>query len=445
MSNPALRDSKVVLAVTGGIAAYKAVEVCRRLVDSGAHVIPLLTDGALRFVGEATFSALGSERARVSLFEDEDPIAHVTLGRLADLILVCPATARSLGSYAAGISDDLLGATLLATRAPVVVCPAMHAEMWEHPAVGDNLSLLRSRGVTVVWPEEGRLAGGDFGAGRLAGCDSIVSTVAEVIGADKSELRAKGGSMAGLRVLVTAGGTREPVDPVRYLGNRSSGKQGYAIAESAWARGAEVSVVATTSRPVPPGVEVELVETAEEMRQAVQRRRDADVVVMAAAVADFRPSRMSAEKIKRSGKPTTIPLEPTPDILAELAKTSPRGQTLVGFAAETQDLLGNAEAKLRSKGVDLLAANDVSAPGAGFGHDTNAVVMIDSRGGRASVPLSSKARVAEEILDRVLALRSQPECGEEPSNTLEGSDGGGRLPCVGTRPDRDLNLLVSHP
>ena len=394
---------RIVLAVSGGIAAYKAVEVCRRLVDAGAHVIPVLTEAARRFVGEVTFSALASERARLSLFEDEDPIPHVTLGRQADLVLVCPATARVIGAYAAGLADDLLTATLLATRAPVVVCPAMHTEMWEHPATQDNLGVLAERGVAVVPPEEGRLAGGDVGAGRLAEPNSILAAAAEILA---TGARASGRDMVGLRVLVTAGGTREPIDPVRFVGNRSSGKQGYAVATEAAARGAKVTLVATVRRRLPETVDLVLVETAEEMRAAVLDRLPADVVVMAAAVADYRPATPAADKIKKSGEARTITLEPTPDILTELGGGSAAG-TLVGFAAETSDVLANAEAKLRAKGADLIVVNDVSAPRTGFDHDTNEVTLLDATGDRTTVPLASKREVAQAILDRVAALRSR--------------------------------------
>ena len=394
---------RIVLAVSGGIAAYKAVEICRRLVDAGAHVIPVLTEAARRFVGEVTFSALASERARLSLFEDEDPIPHVTLGRQADLILVCPATARVIGAYAAGLADDLLSATLLATRAPVVICPAMHTEMWEHPATQDNLGVLAERGVAVVPPEEGRLAGGDVGAGRLAEPESILAAAAESLA---TGARASARDMVGLRVLVTAGGTREPIDPVRFVGNRSSGKQGYAVATEAAARGAKVTLVATVRRRLPESVDLVLVETAEEMRAAVLDRLPADVVVMAAAVADYRPATPAADKIKKSGEARTIALEPTPDILTELGGSGAAG-TLVGFAAETSDVLANAEAKLRAKGADLIVVNDVSAPRTGFDHDTNEVTLLDAGGGRTKVPLASKRDVAQAILDRVAALRAR--------------------------------------
>ena len=400
--NP-LDGRRIVLAVSGGIAAYKAVEICRRLMDAGAHVVPVLTAAAQRFVGPVTFSALASERARVSLFDDDDdPIPHVTLGRRADLVLVCPATARVIGAYAGGLSDDLLGATLLATRAPVVLCPAMHTEMWEHPAVQDNLRLLGERGVVVVPPEEGRLAGGDHGAGRLAAPEVILAAAAETLAtAGDDPVR----DMAGLRVLVTAGGTREPIDPVRFVGNRSSGKQGYAVAAEAAARGAKVTLVTTASRQVPAGVDLVLVETAEQMRAAVLDRLPADIVVMAAAVADYRPVAPEPEKIKKTGEARTITLEPTPDILAELGRGGEVG-TLVGFAAETSDVLANAGAKLRHKGADLMVVNDVSAPDVGFDHDTNEVTLLDAAGGRTTVPLASKRQIARAILDRVVALRT---------------------------------------
>jgi len=257
-----LRGRRVVLGVSGGIAAYKAVEICRRLVDAGAHVSPVLTEDALRFVGSLTFSALASERARTSLFDaaDESPIPHTRLGQQADLVLVAPATAKLLAKYASGISDDLLTATLLATRAPVLVAPAMHTEMWEHPAVQANVATLRSRAVHVVGPAEGHLAGGDSGAGRLAEPEEIVAAAASVL--------AREGDLAGMRVVVTAGGTREPLDPVRFLGNRSSGKMGHAIADAASRRGAAVTLVTTARRDADPAVEVVAVETAEEMRSS---------------------------------------------------------------------------------------------------------------------------------------------------------------------------------
>src|SRR5437588_6694112 len=271
-----LQGRRVVLGVSGGIAAYKAVEVCRRLVDAGAHVLPVMTEGAVHFVGPPTFSALASEPVRTSLWESPEPIPHTALGQSADLVLVAPATARVIGCYANGISDDLLTATLLATRAPVVLCPAMHTEMWEQPAVQLNLDLLRARGVTVIEPAVGRLAGGDVGAGRMAEPADIVAAVSGILAPQ---------DLAGLRVLVTAGGTREPIDPVRFVGNRSSGKQGHALADEAAARGARVTLVTTVERHVAPDVDVVRVQTAAEMEHAVLTRApEVDVVVMAAAV-----------------------------------------------------------------------------------------------------------------------------------------------------------------
>ncbi|HMS87331.1 MAG: bifunctional phosphopantothenoylcysteine decarboxylase/phosphopantothenate--cysteine ligase CoaBC [Acidimicrobiales bacterium] len=389
--------SRVVLGVTGGIAAYKAIEVCRRLVDAGAHVQPVLTEGATRFVGETTFSALASEPVRTSLWSDDDPIPHTRLGQGADVIVVAPATARLLADYAAGRSDDLLTATLLATRAPVVVCPAMHTEMWEHPAVQENLATLRRRGVHVVEPESGRLAGGDVGHGRLADPARIVAAVDALLTPP---------DLAGLTVLVTAGGTREAIDPVRFIGNRSSGKQGHAVAEAAARRGARVCLVTTASLPVAGPVEVVSVVSAADMHDAVMARAGAaDVVVMAAAVADFRPVAVAPEKIKKAGGPPEIRLEPTVDILAELGRVKHPGQVLVGFAAETTDVAAHATAKLEAKGADLLVANDVSAPATGFEHDTNEVVIYGASGSVVTVPMTTKEGVAQRILDAVVDHR----------------------------------------
>jgi phosphopantothenoylcysteine decarboxylase/phosphopantothenate--cysteine ligase len=396
-----LEGRRIVLGVSGGIAAYKAIEVCRRLVDGGAHVAPVLTRGATRFVGETTFSALASEPVHTSLWNDGEPIPHTRLGQSADLVLVAPATARVIGAYAAGISSDLLTATLLATEAPVVVCPAMHTEMWQHPAVQDNVATLRRRGVHVVAPEEGRLAGGDVGAGRLAAPETIVAAVESVL--------SRGRDLAGLHVVVTAGGTREPIDPVRFLGNRSSGKQGHALADEAAARGAKVTLVTTTRLAGPPGADVVRVETAAEMHDAVTSvASTADIVVMAAAVADFRPVAVSGRKIKKAGGVPEIVLEPTVDILAGLGSRKPPGQTLVGFAAETEDLRENAASKLLGKGADVIVANDVTAPGAGFEHDTNHVVILEAEGTEREVPLADKRAVAHAVFNAVLERRTKP-------------------------------------
>jgi phosphopantothenoylcysteine decarboxylase/phosphopantothenate--cysteine ligase len=383
----------VVLGVAGGIAAYKAVEVCRQLVESGAHVAPVLTDAAQRFVGPLTFSALASEPARVDLFDAPEPIPHTTLGRRADLVVVAPATATLLAKYAAGIGDDLLSATLLATRAPVLLAPAMHTEMWEHPAVRANVDELTERGVHFVGPTAGALAGRDEGPGRLADPDLIVDAAGRVL--------AEGHDLAGVRVLVTAGGTREPIDPVRFVGNRSSGKMGHAVADAAARRGAQVTLVTTTARPAAPAVARVAVETAEEMADAVlDRFADSDVVVMAAAVADFRPKVAATDKLKKHDGVPELVLEATPDILAALGQRR-RDQILVGFAAETNELHEHAAAKLAAKHLDFVVANDVSEPDAGFEVDTNRAVLLDSDGSIEELPLLPKTVLAGLVLDRI--------------------------------------------
>ena len=390
-----LAGRRIILGVTGGIAASKAVLRCRMLVDAGAHVTPVMTESAQKFVGKATFDALASEPVRTSIFDDLDPIPHTTLGQTADLVVVAPATARSIGSYASGISDDLLTASLVATRAPVVICPAMHTEMWEHPAVQDNLETLRSRGVTVVAPEEGRLAGGDLGSGRLAEPEKVFEVITELL---------TNGDFNGRRVVVTAGGTREAIDPVRYVGNRSTGKQGYAIAEAALARGAEVTLISTVDLEAPLGVDLVSVESASEMHEAVLERADADVIVMAAAVADFRPLDVSDSKIKKDGGPPKLVLEATVDILSDLGSSKLPGQVVVGFAAETDELVAHASAKLERKNVDVIVANDVSAPEVGFAHETNEVTILEADGCLRHVSLRSKREIADEVLDTVAQI-----------------------------------------
>jgi phosphopantothenoylcysteine decarboxylase/phosphopantothenate--cysteine ligase len=406
----------VVLGISAGIAAYKAVEVCRRLVDAGIHVAPVLTERATRFVGKATFDALGSEPAQISLWDEASAIPHTRLGQRADLIVVAPATADLLARYAGGFADDLLTATLVATAAPVVVCPAMHTEMWEHPAVQHNLTVLHSRGVTVVAPVEGRLAGGDDGSGRLAEPSVIVGTVLGVLGISGStgpavdrigSERRFDADLAGVRIVVSAGGTREPIDPVRFITNRSSGKQGHALADAAVRRGADVVLVTTSGRPVGGGVTIDRVETAADMEVSMLMRAElADVVIMAAAVADFRPKVAAESKLHKADGVPELVLEPTPDILAELGRCRRTGQILVGFAAETEQVSERAVAKLVNKGVDLMVANDVSTAGVGFDHDTNEVTIFGSDGSVTGVSLCTKDAVADAILDRVCALLS---------------------------------------
>ncbi len=405
-AGPTPSPPRVVLGVCGGIAAYKAVEVCRRLVDAGVHVTPVLTDDATRFVGALTFSALASEPVQRSLWDEASPIPHTKLGQLADLVVIVPATAHTIARYAAGLSDDLLCATLLATRAPVIVCPAMHTEMWEHASVRENLATLERRGVEIIPPESGRLAGGDSGEGRLADPGVIVARVLERLG------RGTRRDLHGVSVVVSAGGTREPLDPVRFITNRSSGKQGHAIASAAARRGASVTLVTSSPLELPRDVASAVtridVETAADMEHAVGAAAEgADVVVMAAAVADFRPKRSAGAKLsKEEGIPELV-LEPTPDILAGLAARRRPGQVLVGFAAETHDALDRGRRKLARKGVDLLVVNDVSAPGAGFDHDTNAVVILEADGSTLEIPLTSKDAVANAVLDRVNAHHNE--------------------------------------
>jgi phosphopantothenoylcysteine decarboxylase/phosphopantothenate--cysteine ligase len=440
----ALEGRFVVLGVSGGIAAFKAIEVCRLLVDAGAHVAPVLTPPATRFVGELSFSALASEPAQTSLWGGADPIPHTRLGRRADLIVVVPATARLLGAYAGGISSDLLTATLLATRAPVLLAPAMHTEMWEHPAVAENVARLVARGVHLVGPVAGRLAGGDHGAGRLADPGDIVAAAAGVLGGsagrsdptrtsgtDEAPAESASRDAAGLRALVTAGGTREPIDAVRFIGNRSSGKQGHAIAAELARRGADVILVTTSELPVAADVRAEIVETAAEMHEAVRRLASAaDLVVMAAAVADFRPKTAVAGKLKKADGLPEVMLEPTTDILAELGRSRRPDQILVGFAAEAvsappppgerggtaagagSKLWDLAQGKLSAKHVDLVVANDVTAPGVGFAHDTNEVLILAADGIGTHVPLAEKATIATAVVDAALAYgvrRSNPE------------------------------------
>lgn len=384
----------MVLGVSGGVAAYKAVDLCRRMVDAGAHVSVILTEDAHRFVGPVTFSALSSEPVHTSLWEDTSTIPHTRLGQRADVVVVAPATARVISAYRTGYSHDLLSATLIATRAPVVVCPAMHTEMWEHAAVRDNIDALRTRGALIVEPESGRLAGGDTGAGRLASPERILVAVSDALMPVRD--------LAGRTVVVSAGGTREPIDAVRVLANRSSGRQGHAIAEAAHARGASVVLVTTADLPVSNGIERIPVETAAEMAEAMSRHcAAADVVVMTAAVADFRPETVVTGKWKKSAGAPEIRLVPTEDILARLGESKPPGQVLVGFAAETSDVEQNARDKLSTKRLDLVVANDVSVPGVGFGHETNAVTILSASGETRRVGLASKHDIASAVLDSV--------------------------------------------
>ena len=392
----ALRGARVLLGVSGGIACYKAVEVARLLGKRGAHVQVVMTEAATKFVGTITFASLTHRPVYADLFDQEDRVLHVRLARETDLVLVAPATANLIAKIAHGIADDLLSAVLLTATCPVVVAPAMHTEMWEHAATRANIETLRSRGVHIVDPEEGELAGGDEGVGRLAEPQVIVSAVAETF--------ASGRDLAGVRVLVTAGGTQEPIDPVRFIGNRSSGKMGFAVATEAARRGADVTLVTgPTWLADPERVTVLRVRTAEEMREAVVSRfDDTDVVVKAAAVADFRPANAATQKIKKDEGPPAVVLEPTIDILAELGRTKTH-QRLVGFSAETDDAVPRARKKLAAKNLDLIVVNTVGRPGSGFEADTNAAHILGADGTEEEFPLQTKAALARAICDRIVS------------------------------------------
>ncbi|MFE1383089.1 bifunctional phosphopantothenoylcysteine decarboxylase/phosphopantothenate--cysteine ligase CoaBC [Streptomyces sp. NPDC058740] len=392
---------KVVLGVSGGIAAYKACELLRRLTESGHDVRVVPTDSALHFVGAATWSALSGNPVSTEVWESVHEVPHVRIGQGADLVVVAPATADMLAKAAHGLADDLLTNTLLTARCPVVFAPAMHTEMWEHPATQENVATLRRRGAVVIEPAVGRLTGVDTGKGRLPDPGEIFEICRSVLARGVTAP-----DLAGRHVVVSAGGTREPLDPVRYLGNRSSGKQGYALAKAAAARGARVTLVeANTGLPDPAGVDVVHVGTAVQLREAVLKAvADADAVVMAAAVADFRPAAYATGKIKKTdgGGAPTIELVRNPDILAEIsADRALPGQVVVGFAAETDDVLANGRTKLRRKGCDLLVVNEVGERKT-FGSEENEAVILAADGAETPVPYGPKEALAETVWDLVL-------------------------------------------
>jgi phosphopantothenoylcysteine decarboxylase/phosphopantothenate--cysteine ligase len=385
----------VVVGVTGGIGAYKSCELVRTLQRRGFRVKVTMTDAATRFVTPLTFRTLTGEPVASSLWEEPayGKVHHVSLAQEADVMVIAPCTANVLAKLAHGRADDILTTTALATQAPLIVAPAMNTEMWRKDVTRENLETLRSRGVVVIAPGSGELACGDVGEGRLA-------EVAEIADAVEAAAR-RARDLEGVRVLVTAGGTREAIDPVRFIGNRSSGKTGYAIAEEAARRGASVVVVAAAvSLPDPYGVDVTHVESAQEMADAVASRLDAtDVFVSTAAVADFRPARTWDQKVKKSDAPQTVELVRTPDILAEVGLRKEQ-RVLVGFAAETEHVLDNARAKLAGKNLDMVVANDVSAPGLGFGSDANKVTFVTANEAE-ELPVMSKRAIAAALLDRV--------------------------------------------
>jgi phosphopantothenoylcysteine decarboxylase/phosphopantothenate--cysteine ligase len=388
----------VVLGVSGGIAAYKAVELLRHLTESGHDVRVIPTDGALQFVGEPTWAALSGQPVSTDVWTSAHEVPHVQLGRQADLVVIAPATADLMARAASGRADDLLTATLLTARCPVVYAPAMHTEMWEHPATRANVALLRERGAVVIEPAVGRLTGADSGAGRLP--DPVdIARVARVALA-----RPLPRDLTGKRVLISAGGTREYLDPVRFLGNRSSGRQGYALALAAVTRGADVVLVsANVTLPPVAGARIVPVVSAEELRKAVlTEAADADVVVMAAAVADFRPVRQETRKIKKQDEvePAPVVLTRTDDVLAELGAERRPGTVLVGFAAETDDVVANGHAKLQRKRCDLLVVNEVGE-GVGFEVEQNAATILSLEGDCTQIATTSKDLLAHVILDHV--------------------------------------------
>ncbi len=397
-----LVGKEIVLGVTGSIAAYKAVELLRELVKAGASVTVVLTKSAQRFVTPLTFATLSRREGMTDLFtlDYEAKIRHIAATEGADLLLVAPATANVIGKFARGLADDLLTNLFLACRRPVLLAPAMDADMYRHPAVQENLERLRAWGARIVGPAAGELASGVWGPGRLAEIPEILQAVAEIL-RPRSDL---GGEV----VLVTAGPTHEPLDPVRFLTNRSSGKMGYAIAQEAADRGARTILVSGPTDLTPPkGVELIRVETALQMRTAVlDRLPEATVVIKAAAVSDYRLARPADAKLKKGEQPLTLELVPNPDILKEIGALK-EDRILVGFAAETGELLQQAERKLKEKNLDLIVANDVSKEGAGFSYDTNVVLMLDSDGGIEELPLLPKRTVARRILDRVVHLRQR--------------------------------------
>ncbi|MCA1726662.1 MAG: bifunctional phosphopantothenoylcysteine decarboxylase/phosphopantothenate--cysteine ligase CoaBC [Actinobacteria bacterium] len=402
---------RVLLGVTGGIAAYKACLLARLLSSEGAAVQVIMTEAATRFVGPATFEALTGRPVRLGVFENSEQVLHVKLARAADLAIVAPATANTIAKLALGLADDLLTSTLLEATCPLVVAPAMHSGMLEHPATAEHLRTLAGRGVAIVGPESGALAAGDEGPGRMSEPELILAAAERALGAVRD--------LEGLRVLVTAGPTHEPIDPVRYLGNRSTGLMGLSIAENAVRRGADVVLVAgPTSAPVPARLKPVRVETAEEMRRAVIRAADtADAVVMAAAVADFRPSEQAGQKLKKESGPPRIELVPTADILKELGQGA-GDQVLVGFAAETQGLEEAAQKKLVDKNADLIVGNLVGAPGTGFGSRTNRALIVTRHGEDLPLREYTKDELANVILDRVRDLVAGRRPGRDASEPV---------------------------
>ena len=404
-----LDGKRIILGVTGSIAVYKAVDLASKLTQAGALVDVIMTEAARRFVAPISFESVTGRPVYTTMWATDagalpTHIAHVGLGEGADLLVIAPITAHTIARLAHGLADDLLAVTALAARCPLLLAPAMDGGMYAHPATQANLDTLRARGVMVIEPEEGRFASGLTGKGRLPETPTLMGHIRRALG--------RSGPLAGRRVVVTAGGTREPLDPVRVLTNRSSGKQGYALAQAALDAGADVTLISTVSElPTPVGATLVAVETAAQMRDAVlERVVGADALLMAAAVADYRPAEAAAHKLKKSGaaaETRTLTLVRTPDILSEVGEQRPHSgwpRVVVGFAAESEDLLRNAQEKLQRKRLDLIVANDITAPDAGFAVETNRVTLLDAQGNVEPLELASKARVAEQVIARVAHL-----------------------------------------
>jgi phosphopantothenoylcysteine decarboxylase/phosphopantothenate--cysteine ligase len=399
-----LKGRGIAVVVTGGIAAYKVCDLVSTLTKAGADVRVVMTENARRFVGEMTFATLSGNPVSQDLWAPRDDVHHIGLAEFADVAIIAPATANIIGKFAHGIADDLASTALLAFDCPTVVAPAMNSRMLRSDPVQANLATLRERGVHVLEPEEGWLACGETGAGRLPGTDTLVEVLCEAV-------KARGGPLQGVRVLVTAGPTREAIDPVRFISNPSSGRMGHALAAEAERRGAEVTLVSgPTALEPPPGVDAVDVTTAERMHQAVQERTgEIDLFIGAAAVADWRPAEPEEQKLHKDGRDEmTLRMVRTPDIIAAVATWEPK-PFIVGFAAETEDTVARAAGKLRRKGMDMIVANDVTAPGAGFDVQTNRVTLIDVIGRETDLPLMSKRDVAAAILDRAGQLMASRE------------------------------------
>jgi phosphopantothenoylcysteine decarboxylase/phosphopantothenate--cysteine ligase len=393
-----LNNKTIVLGVTGGIAVYKAADLASKLTQDGARAEVVMTEAATKFVAPLTFHTLTRTGVITDMFTapTEYNETHISLSEAADAVVIAPATANTIAKIAAGMADNMLTCVVLATKAPVIIAPAMNVNMWENPVTRENINKLKSRGFTIVEPGYGRLASGKMGYGRLADIEVILGAIKQVLG--------EKGDLGGRRLIVTAGGTQEPVDPVRHIGNRSSGKMGYAVAEAARDRGAGVTLIsAPTSLPNPANIEVIQVQTASQMKDAVAKAiSKADALIMAAAVADYQPKSTATSKIKKDAETMTLELVRTPDILTEIKGDFIR----VGFAAESEDVVANARKKLDKKNIDLIVANDITSAGSGFGADTNKVTIIDKKGNAENLPLLTKREVADKILDKVVELIS---------------------------------------